>query len=48
MEDKNKDMGKEIASEQALEEKETEDARELSDKQLDDIAGGSSPTIKPW
>ena len=48
MEDKNKDKSKEMTFDQALKEEKEKDGRELSDKQLDDIAGGTQPTIRPW
>ena len=48
MEDKNKDMSKETAPEQAFEIKEKEDGREISDKLLDDVAGGTVPVIRPF
>ena len=48
MEDRNKDKIRETDPDQKLETKEEEDGRELSEKQLDDIAGGTQPTINPW
>lgn len=44
MEDKKKD----VALEQTREEEEKEEVRELLDEQLEDIAGGTTPTIRPW
>ncbi len=44
MEDKKKDM----TLEQVREEEKKEEVREILDEQLEGIAGGTTPTIRPW
>lgn len=44
MEDKKKD----VALEQTHEEEEKKEMREILDEQLEGIAGGTTPTIRPW
>lgn len=46
-ENKKKDQGKDVTTEQKLEEAK-KDGRDLADEQLDGVAGGTTPIISPW